>query len=266
MQLEKKSHCPICGGKSFLIGLSHTINPHVDDTVELLSCNICGHWWHSPMPTQDELNQLYGVESLYVVSDGARNMYQSKTKPDNFQNYVLSQVCSSKALNYLEIGTGGGHLLNRFRKLGYNCYGVDPGKWIDDPAIVNDFNQIPEKLDFSIFILQDVLEHLKDPVDMMKKLRSKSKKNAMLFCSFPCNDSRPAKRSRERWSMIRPYGHLHYFSYESTKRMLLLSGWVIEDILLTGSAAIKRNDYVARIFQILKYDDKDQLYLKVIAN
>jgi hypothetical protein len=189
--LVEREFCPICSGNSTLVAIVPTSKSETGHTVELRSCKICGHWWHNPMPSQGDLLEMYRIRSPFVVSADGRDSYRQKSESntlDSFQRYVLKNTCCSSADNYLEIGAGGGQLLRQFQNLGYRCYCVDPARWVESSAIVSDLKRIPEDIRFQIFILQDVLEHLNDPLDMMIQLRAMAAERATAFCSFPCND------------------------------------------------------------------------------
>lgn len=269
MQLVTIEKCPICGGRATHIAGIKTIARSADVVVQLLGCVDCGHWWHSPMPTQDELNALYQAASPFVVTDGAKEAYQVK-RMDGFHKFVMDYVsCEKGAGNYLEIGAGGGHLLSDFRQRGFSTYGVDPAQWVEDRDIYPTLNDVPTELVFKIFVLQDVLEHIKDPSETLSRLRKRAAEGALLFCSFPCNESRPARRDREKWSMVLPYGHLHYFSYKSAEKMLEQAGWKIRQQRLAStvsmSAVLCERNWRALAYELLK-GSKDQLYLVASAS
>jgi hypothetical protein len=123
-------------------------------------------------------------------------------------------------------------MLNQVRRMGFECYGVDPGQWVAEPAIRQDLNDWPEELTFGIFLLKDVIEHVSDPLKLLTRLRGRAKSGALLIATFPCCDSKPAQRYGVRWNMVRPYGHLHYFSMNSASLLLQRSRWKAEHMRL----------------------------------
>jgi len=263
MKKEVIHKCPICSNDSGILDRVPTINLDEKEKVELRCCHGCGHWWHSPIPSQAELNEMYHAASPFVVSAGAKETYQNKNTLDNFQRYVIKHNCK-KSGNYLEIGAGGGYLLRYFRSMNYNCYGVDPGQWVDDSSIVKRNNEIPEELKFDIIILQDVLEHIFDPVGLINEIKNKARDGSSFFCSFPCNDSRSARIFKGKWAMVRPYGHLHYFSFNSTKKMFSDAGLMIQDMRLEQITPIYKPLLALNIrwflYELIK-GGRDQMYL-----
>lgn len=265
MSKEVIENCPICGSDSEVVDKVPTIHPDAPDRVELRSCSSCGHWWHSPVPSQEELNKMYNSSSPFVVSAQAKESYQKKNRLDGFHKYILKRI-NQRPGNYLEIGAGGGGLLRRFRSMNYDCYGVDPGQWAEDSKIVASMEELPIDLRFDIIVLQDVLEHTVDPLGLMRRLKMRVGESSVFFCSFPCKDSRPARAYRGRWAMVRPYGHLHYFSFESARNMFVLAGMVVKDIRLARITSIPEMilsfNVRSLLYEVVK-GGMDQIYAQV---
>jgi SAM-dependent methyltransferase len=222
--------CPICSAASVLAaGEICTINTESRLVVELRECINCTHWWHSPIPQQALLNRLYQTASPFVVSHGWGAPAASRQPLDPFGTLVVGAESHGHSLNYLEVGTGTGVLFHHMQTLGHQCHGIDPGNWCKTPGIVPSMQQLQADVTFDVIVLQDVLEHLASPLDMMSACRSRAKPGTRIYCTFPNRDSWLARHRRERWQMIRPLGHLHYFSKKSLEQLFARSGWVLDD-------------------------------------
>jgi hypothetical protein len=85
-----------------------------------------------------------------------------------------------------------------------------------------------------------------------------------LFASFPCSESRPARRFVTQWSMVRPYGHVNYFSKESARRLCARAGWHAEDQRLSRIQplleTIARGQWRSLAYEIVK-GGRDQLFI-----
>lgn len=260
---EECLECPLCGLASRSLGRVPTINPASAQRVDLLECTTCGHWWHSPMPTQSVLTELYRSESAYVVSAGAREAYQTKHVEDTFSRFVKEGVKANGG-RCLEIGAGGGQLMRTMAEYGYETFGVDPAQWVENSRIVPDISLIPSSLKFEVIVLQDVLEHMTAPYDALRRLRDVASPSSLLFCSFPFNESRPARRQGATWNMVRPFGHLHYFSRASAKQMFDISGWRLLKAIVAGPtpmATLVRALDIRAIGHALLKGSRDQLYV-----
>ena len=266
MTMIQVLNCPICEGAPSIMDRVRTINPDADDRIDLRACTDCGHWWHTPIPDQATLYSLYQAASPFVVGQGARESYEHGRETDPpFHRFVLTMASLSGARGrYLEIGTGGGHLLRRFRKQGYECYGVEPGQWVPDGAVYPNLDALPPRLSFGIVVLQDVLEHVADPPALLRRLRSMVAGDAEMFACFPCCESRPALRYRSAWNMVMPYGHLHYFSHESARQLFSRAGWRIRQARLSRHQSL--TEHLARwrwralAYELLK-GGRDQLHV-----
>jgi SAM-dependent methyltransferase len=228
MQLADLADCPICKGAHVCIGNVPTICPTSGTRLDLRACKKCGHWWHSPVPDQATLLDMYASGSPYVVGPDSASFLADSKPMDSFDRFALRIMGTLKPARYLEIGAGGGQMMRRARSMGFDCYGVDPGQRIREPAIKRSLDEFPEELTFSVFLLKDVIEHVLDPLALLRHLRKRAESNAIAIASFPCCDSKPARRLGTRWSMIRPYGHLHYFSRRSAFELFTRAEWKIE--------------------------------------
>ena len=221
--------CPICSAASVLVAEGiHTINPGSNWVLELRECTNCAHWWHNPMPEQAHLNQLYQTASPFVVSPGWGAPAGNQQPLDPFSKRVVRAESHGTSLNYLEIGPGTGVLFRQMQKQGHCCHGIDPGNWCKTPGIVAAIQQLPADITHDIVVLQDVLEHVAAPLTMLMDCRAKAKAGARIYCTVPNRDSWLARHRRERWQMIRPLGHLHYFSRKSLELLFANSGWILE--------------------------------------
>lgn len=239
--LKEQASCPICSSERTIM-LSpdiKTINEKSGQKVELRECVNCGHWWHNPMPTQQYLSSLYAKRSKFVLGDDFIQPMKGVAKI-NLNEYkkaplVISCICcmpyleikKNKEFNYLEIGCGKGDLFEIFSRHAKLAYGVEPGDWFGDTRIVTDISKLPKDARFDVIVMYNVLEHLEDPISMMAQCRNIASKDARIYCCFPNKDSFPARNRKKRWDMIRPLGHLHYFSKKSVSILFNKSKWKI---------------------------------------
>lgn len=226
---EKELHevlfCPICKGESLLVDTVKTINSHSDITVQLRECVDCGHWWIDPMPKQKYLSELYAKGSEFVVPVG----YTGTCKcTEDLESAVAryTKSCSKRDFNYLDVGSSAGGIIEAFKKKARICYGVEPGYWgKGNPNIVSDISDIPNDVKFDIISIQDVLEHVEDPVGMLRTARELANPDCIVHCGFPNKDALKARICKGKWGMILPFEHLHYFSYPSVVKMFEKAGW-----------------------------------------
>lgn len=120
----------------------------------------------------------------------------------NTVNRIYGEVVNKVIEHYIEdnsvildVGCGTGELAELVKKRGCRIYGVDSSeeavkkaknRFID--IIQNDIetiNSLPWEERFDIIILADVLEHLKNPLNVLIKLKEYLKDNGKFLISLP---------------------------------------------------------------------------------
>ena len=82
---------------------------------------------------------------------------------------------------------------------------------------------------FDIIILGDVLEHVSNPIKMLKKVYSLLNNQGIVWISTPNFESAYSYILRDKDPMWRVCEHLNYFSYRSLKKILEKIGFDIVD-------------------------------------
>ena len=257
-QFQKSLLCPICNSKSVSIDEVSTINSSYGNKFLLKECSICHHWWIDPIPTQSYLSYLYSISSKFVVSHNYSNNNEVKCNDLNkLYKKIFSEKENPSDYNYLEIGIGTGEMYDYFQSITKICYGVEPGPWgSKHHNIVNDIKDLPSNLKFNKIVIFDVLEHMQNPIQFLKQVRKVSHSDAKLFCTFPNKDSIPAKYYRSKWRMIRPLGHLHFFSKKSIMITLHKSGWYSMKIEASRPDHKSDFDIISDLFRIKSFSEK----------
>lgn len=242
------NNCPICEGEGTPLGDAASIDKNKSLKIKLLSCSDCNHWWHNPLPVQECLNSLYEEGSNSVIGSGWSDATKNDlSKPEKM---LLALEKGYETKNYLEVGVGKALLFNQFLSKGINCFGIELGQWgKNNPNIFPDLDDVPVSMQYDCMVAMDVLEHLSDPKVMLKKLSALANAKTRLYLSFPNNQSLRARFYKTKWRMILPYGHIHYFSYESAKKMLGDSGWKITTAQKTDLYKYERLRKIRRLFK-----------------
>jgi hypothetical protein len=229
-KLFELKKCPMCSGASVIIKVVKTINPNSTDKLNLRECKSCKHWWIDPMPKQDYLMDLYKEGSEFITHKGCKETCSlCDNEIEKYARRFLGILVETKKLNYLEIGVGSGKLFHYIKDRFNLSYGVEPANWKpSDINIVEDINDLPQDIRFDFIILQDVIEHLENPIEMLKKIKELSSSGAIIGSCFPNRDALISRIKKDKWSMIRPVGHLHFFSSKSIEKMFENSGWKLK--------------------------------------
>ncbi len=194
MNIEKFS-CPLCSsGNLTSKPFGYQFNRRWLGAVE---CKECGIIFIHPQPSSKELQSLYVkdyFEKDYRCGHGVS--YFDETSLARFDDDELIQSIKKykNTGKFLEIGCAGGALLNAVRKSGFDVTGIEFSK----PAAVfarEKFNLHVEIGDvttvdlpagtFDIVFMGDVLEHLPNPNESLKKINHMMKKGGLLIIRCP---------------------------------------------------------------------------------
>ena len=272
MKLENLNQCPICNSiKIFKVNNIKSNIKEIKDTFDLIKCQDCSHRFISKIPDQIELNKLYEIDSPLVFGGTIHELNQKKNFIENnfediepqFNHWIFDYIDQNQG-SYLELGPGLCRLYKTFYLKGWKCQGLEQRSFIKINGIKKDIKDIENNNDVVAAI--DVLEHLVDPIEMLKKINSKIKKGGKIFLTYPHSESFKSKILKDRWSMVSPLAHIHYFSKKSTKIMLEKAGYkilVIKDYSFVELRRLIRNIIKLPIFvlkDIFKLNFKNIFY------
>ena len=232
-QLYQILKCPICnGGKFTNHGTVNGIHPDLLKLCKLLECKNCKHWFLSKMPKKKFIENLYKKSSEYVFNKEFISNIKKKTfftkalksEKLNINHWIFKFMEDYKKGNYLEIGPGNCTLLKTFRKFGWHCEGLELQKVLKIKGVHIDIKKISKKKK-NIIVFHDVLEHVDDPISVLKKFSKQQKSGDKLFLAYPNSSSFKAKILKTKWEMVAPLAHLNFFSIDSTKILLKKCGY-----------------------------------------
>lgn len=235
-----KPACPVAAdydaplGACRLCGSVHLYETHRDDKQRRIQrCAGCGIQFMNPQYSDAYLTGYY---ANYI------RVEPQNDEPNRFlHNYNLDLIEAAGAVpgQLLDIGCGRGHLLRAARKRGWQVTGfdVDPDT-VAEVAGAHDlqihsgnFLDLPlPSGTFDVVTMHHVLEHLKDPVAVLERVREVLRPGGLLFVALPNIEglSSTIKYSLEKMGLRRKglgsyYDadhHLFYFSPRSLGRLL----------------------------------------------
>lgn len=227
--------CPICkSGKIQYWGSACDIG-NANLLHNLSKCQDCTHLFINPLPSREFLNLAYQTCNPSVfTSDGF--VGRRSTEPFSVADeLVLSHLLTAKRGNFLDVGSANLRLLETIKNNGWDLSVVEPSqhaKEFEDVLGCKVFKTSLEECAFThtydIVSVIDVLEHVHTPVDFLKKLKVILSDEGFALFRFPNSSSLRCKFEHDKWDMIRPLGHLHFFSPRSFRVACNTSGLRIE--------------------------------------
>ena len=282
---KKIKKCLICKSeKMYDLGKINNINSHTDlrDLFKLIKCINCGHGCLNYMPTQKYLDKLYESGSEYVliksdfdilIEKNFRKGGLNNVKP-NYNHWVYKEAKEHKLSGlYFEIGPGNCILYKTFKESFFNCSAYEKQSWIKDSNIYHSIKNI-KKNKANLIVMTDVLEHIADPLNFIKKFNFLSKKSTKLFISVPNMDSNFSKLFKNNWRMVVPVGHVNYFSKKSMKYFLEKNNYRI--IKIISFSEVKIYNFIRNIFKsifkiifyliFLKFSKIKKIFSEILLN
>jgi 2-polyprenyl-3-methyl-5-hydroxy-6-metoxy-1,4-benzoquinol methylase len=166
------------------------------DKLEIRHCEECGTFFVSPAPHESVLSQFYmNYFSRHMDPICRQDKYILLRDPlDDFRVMQIASLLNPRGKKLLDIGFGKGGALVRFNKLGANVEGIE----IDEDAIrfakeelgignVGNFrlDQLETSKRYDIILMNDLIEHLLDPLSILTEARSRLNEGGLLSIWTP---------------------------------------------------------------------------------
>jgi len=189
--------CPICAQPP----VSRLIYRR-DNGVGIWQCPACEVMYASPRFTEEALLTIYETPDFFPADDLKKfeNFSHGQWQASGAETYVVSALKAANIKRYLtpgdrvlDVGCGIGLFVLEGRQQGFLTEGVEPSKMLTDIArnrigidvhnmLIEDFSP-PHR--FHGVGLWDVLEHVYDPVRILKRCFALTEEGGYIFVSVP---------------------------------------------------------------------------------
>jgi len=230
--------CRVCGSSQTSRWKSRTLEGELepDDlrisdsrygvTLELWRCSDCGFVF-APAGDVEDLMGLYErlTDPGYAESQESRILQM---------RWLLKEALEDKpeAADLLDIGAGTGLLVREARALGLDAVGVEPSAWLVEHAGQSNGVDVLQGVyphpalagrRFDLVLLIDVIEHVADPLQLLRDCRAALKPDGLLVLVTPDISSVAAKLLPKRWWHFR-LAHVCFFDKKSFARAAANAG------------------------------------------
>jgi len=225
--------CPICN-QTNLRKIKSSVSNGINFSVFQCQNEQCFHGFIDPIPSAKFLERFYSGDKLndYMMDDKCIKDYT-----DHF-NHLLSNYINSyvKPGKLLDIGAGTGIFMNAARNNGWLVDGIDFNRSSTEYA-KDKFDLFIHRGDmynlesffikgsYDLIIMNHVLEHVIDPVEYLKYIRSYLKQAGLILVTVPNILSDDFKKEGSEWSYLHIPGHISYFSRHSLDNVFNESGF-----------------------------------------
>jgi SAM-dependent methyltransferase len=192
------TECPVCGSKE------HSTIVRMDRRFKKLDtsiCHNCGLFFTNPMPGEEELSayyrDMYRIDQQFAVfSPPGKHLRKKQREAVRRYDIVSQNFDVSKPIEVLDFGCGTGEIALEFAKHGHKASGFEPGKTYSNFAAGHFGNAIDFRdgkwqemtyadKSFDVIICLHVLEHLREPVEALKRMHQWLRDDGILYLEVP---------------------------------------------------------------------------------
>lgn len=229
--------CPLCGSEGlsllFLVGAQRVEH-----------CEKCSLVLLNPQPDCPD-ERLY-AEAYYrgdctVKAGGQENVLEPARIARRLDSCrgVLEDIETAlgRRGRLLDLGCGPGFLLKAAQDVGWAVAGADVSSFATGHArerfgIAHVTTGPLETVEFpdgsfDVVTLQHVIEHFRDPIRMVRRIKRWLVPGGLLWLETPDIDSGRARREGDRWVHIKVPEHLFYFNERTLTRLLAAQGFTV---------------------------------------
>ncbi len=195
----------------------------------LSQCDDCGFRYIKNPPAPEEAMAYYETEEYIEHSDSSEGFingiyHKARSWMLPYKYHMLHRL--DRKSKILDFGTGTGYFLNYMKSRDYEVTGVEISDQARGFGIKNFGLDIrsPEQIyhddfprDFGYISFWHVLEHVYEPVRILKRLRELLDDKGVLVIALPNNKSLDAKIYKEYWAAYDVPRHLWHWDKHSFK-------------------------------------------------
>lgn len=259
MEKHSENFRCLCGGGDFEVAFHYDRPPKGETRFQfssekkyardILRCRVCGHF----LATHDiDSGALYSgdyVSSNYGNDEGIRKSFDRimSLKPEQsdnvgrvrriveFAKHHFGAHSQNKPRTVLDVGSGLGVFLARMKEVGWDGTALDPDaravhhakEVVGVKAMLGDFMAVSNLGRFDVLTFNRVLEHVQDPVAMLKKAKDNVEVGGFVYVEVPDGEGAAADGLGCEEFFI---DHLHVFSAASLAMMSARAGFSVKAV------------------------------------
>ena len=212
---------------------------------DIIDCKVCGFKHAIPLPSIKELDEVYSHEyyttekPLYIEHYLEDKKWWDVVYSDRYDIFEYNLSQSQRRI--LDVGSGPGLFLNKGKERGWEVKGIEPSAQaaaysrdtlgLDIEETFLDKDSVAKLGQFDVVNLGEVLEHLPEPLEMLKLVHGLLDDEG-LICIIVPNDFNPFQlilRDHVGFNpwWIAPPHHINYFNFDSLTSLVVKAGFEV---------------------------------------
>lgn len=256
-RMNQVSPCPICGCTKMSLVFRYDSPPAGETRFdfpgwsyerEVWQCQTCGYFVNRLAVDLDTLYEgeyddtTYGVEGLLPAF--RRIMALPPEQSDNYHRVkrIVSYMSplpekrgGQQPTSVLDVGSGLCVFLARLKEAGWECTALDPDqraveharRQVGIKAICGDFMTVLDLASHDLITFNKVLEHVSDPLGMLKKSRNHLREGGMVYVEVPDGEMAMVEGPGRQEFFIE---HRYVFSMTSLSLLATRAGFIAQII------------------------------------
>lgn len=210
----------------------------------VVRCRTCGLMRTSPRPTPDAMAAFYPDDYAPYASSRVDHKTGAPRGRTTGWRRILAPLnhplpASTRPGRMLEVGCGSGSFLHEMAQRGWDVAGLEFSERAAAAARAHGYPVVTGALEtaqppgdaFDLIAGWMVLEHLHNPVDALRRLRSWANADGWLVLSVPDASAFERRLFGDAWFALQLPTHLFHYTPRTLRAVLRAGGWKAERIL-----------------------------------
>jgi SAM-dependent methyltransferase len=223
--------CPVCGAVAFRPIYPQAQDPITRESFRVVECSVCGVAYTAPRPAV--------LDPFYPQRYRAYGPLVTRLLNLFYDLHISRWArCKPGRGTVLEVGCGPGLMLAAFHRRGWSVLGIERNEAVASAArralgleiVTTAVQDLPPDRRFDLIILFQVLEHIGEPVPLLRECARRLAPGGHLVANVPNFSSWQSRFAGTGWLHLDVPRHLVHFTPQTLRATLERAGLQLVDL------------------------------------